>query len=97
MLQPKHTKYRKAFKGRIHGQAKGGFTLNFGSYGLKALEPEPRHRAPDRGRPPRAHPRDEARRQGLDPRLPGRAGVEEADRSPHGHGQGRARILGRAA
>ena len=39
MLQPKRTKYRKAFKGRIHGVAKGGFTLNFGSHGLKALEP----------------------------------------------------------
>ena len=40
MLQPKKTKYRKAFKGRIHGLAKGGFTLNFGSYGLKSVEPE---------------------------------------------------------
>lgn len=40
MLQPKRTKYRKAHKGRIHGNAKGGFTLNFGSYGLKAVEPE---------------------------------------------------------
>ncbi|MEM6535244.1 MAG: 50S ribosomal protein L16 [Pseudomonadota bacterium] len=40
MLQPKRTKYRKAFKGRIKGKAKGGFTLNFGSFGLKALEPE---------------------------------------------------------
>ena len=40
MLQPKKTKYRKAFKGRIKGDAKGGTTLNFGSYGLKALEPE---------------------------------------------------------
>ena len=40
MLQPKKTKYRKAFKGRIHGNAKGGTVLNFGSYGLKALEPE---------------------------------------------------------
>jgi len=40
MLQPKKTKYRKAFKGRIHGSAKGGFSLNFGSYGLKTLEPE---------------------------------------------------------
>src|ERR1700710_2494728 len=40
MLQPKKTKYRKAFKGRIHGAAKGGFTLNFGSYGLKSVEPE---------------------------------------------------------
>ena len=40
MLSPKRTKYRKAHKGRIHGKAKGGFTLNFGSYGLKAMEPE---------------------------------------------------------
>ena len=40
MLQPKKTKFRKAHKGRIHGNAKGGTQLNFGSYGLKALEPE---------------------------------------------------------
>lgn len=40
MLQPKRTKFRKQHKGRIHGNAKGGFSLNFGSYGLKALEPE---------------------------------------------------------
>ena len=40
MLQPKRTKYRKAHKGRIHGVAKGGFALNFGHFGLKALEPE---------------------------------------------------------
>ena len=39
MLQPKRTKYRKAHKGRVHGNAKGGFTLNFGAFGLKALEP----------------------------------------------------------
>jgi large subunit ribosomal protein L16 len=40
MLQPKRTRFRKAFKGRIHGEAKGGFELNFGQFGLKALEPE---------------------------------------------------------
>lgn len=40
MLSPKRTKYRKAHKGRIHGNAKGGFTLNFGAYGLKATSPE---------------------------------------------------------
>ena len=40
MLSPTKTKYRKAFKGRIHGSAKGGFSLNFGSYGLKTMEPE---------------------------------------------------------
>jgi large subunit ribosomal protein L16 len=40
MLQPKRTTYRKQFKGRIHGQATSAATLTFGSYGLKALEPE---------------------------------------------------------
>ncbi|WP_181701958.1 50S ribosomal protein L16 [Chthonobacter albigriseus] len=40
MLQPKRTKFRKAFKGRIHGVAKGGTDLNFGAFGLKAVEPE---------------------------------------------------------
>lgn len=40
MMQPKRTKFRKQFKGRIHGAAKGGTTLNFGSFGLKAQEPE---------------------------------------------------------
>ena len=40
MLQPKRTKFRKAHKGRLHGNAKGGTSLNFGSHGLKAVEPE---------------------------------------------------------
>lgn len=40
MLSPKRTKFRKAHKGRIHGKAKGGYELNFGAYGLKALQPE---------------------------------------------------------
>ena len=40
MRQPKRTKYRKAFKGRIKGTAKGGSSIAFGSFGLKALEPE---------------------------------------------------------
>jgi len=40
MMSPKKTKYRKQFKGRIHGVAKGGFALNFGSHGLKSMEPE---------------------------------------------------------
>ncbi|HUN51727.1 MAG TPA: 50S ribosomal protein L16 [Candidatus Sulfotelmatobacter sp.] len=39
MLQPTRTKFRKAHKGRVHGVAKGGTTLNFGSFGLKAMEP----------------------------------------------------------
>ena len=40
MLSPKRTKFRKQHKGRIHGVAKGGSELNFGSHGLKAMEPE---------------------------------------------------------
>ncbi|WP_413852388.1 50S ribosomal protein L16 [Albidovulum sp.] len=40
MLQPKRTQFRKQFKGRIHGEAKGGFNLDFGGFGLKATEPE---------------------------------------------------------
>src|SRR4029453_1670013 len=40
MLQPSRTKFRKAHKGRIHGNAKGGTDLNFGAFGLKAMEPE---------------------------------------------------------
>jgi large subunit ribosomal protein L16 len=39
MLQPKKTKFRKAHKGRIHGNAKGGTALHFGAYGLKATQP----------------------------------------------------------
>ena len=40
MLQPKRTKFRKQFKGRIHGAAKGGTNLDFGAFGLKAMEPD---------------------------------------------------------
>src|ERR1700689_2065177 len=40
MLQPKKTRFRKAFKGRIRGVSKAGFELNFGQFGLKAMEPE---------------------------------------------------------
>ena len=40
MMQPKKTRFRRAFKGRIRGEAKAGFTLNFGSHGLKAIEPD---------------------------------------------------------
>ena len=40
MLQPKRTKFRKQFKGRIKGDAKGDSDLNFGTFGLKATQPE---------------------------------------------------------
>ncbi len=39
MLSPKRTKFRKAHKGRVHGLAKGGTALNFGAFGLKAMQP----------------------------------------------------------
>jgi large subunit ribosomal protein L16 len=39
MMQPKKTKFRRAHKGRIKGNTKGGSALNFGQFGLKALEP----------------------------------------------------------
>ena len=40
MLQPTRTKYRKAHKGRIHGKASRATLMNYGAFGLKALEPE---------------------------------------------------------
>ncbi|MCL2538577.1 MAG: 50S ribosomal protein L16 [Alphaproteobacteria bacterium] len=40
MLLPKKTKFKKQHKGRIHGNAKGGSELSFGSFGLKAMSPE---------------------------------------------------------
>jgi len=39
MLAPKRTKFRKQQKGRLHGLASSGTSLNFGSYGLKAITP----------------------------------------------------------
>jgi len=39
MLAPKRSKHRKAHKGRVHGLAKGGTTLNFGAFGMKAVDP----------------------------------------------------------
>ena len=70
MLQPKRTKFRKQFKGRIHGEAKGGFDLNFGAYGLKAVEPERvtarQIEAARRG----VDPSHEASGPGVDPDLP---------------------------
>ncbi len=96
MLSPKRTKFRKAHKGRIHGLAKGGTTLNFGAFGLKALEPE------------RVTARQiEAARRAIT-RAMKRAGrvwirifpdvpvSHEAGRGPHGLRQGRARVLGGA-
>ena len=95
MLSPKRTKYRKQHKGRIHGMSKGGTALNFGTFGLKALEPEritarqieSARRAITRAMK-RAGPR-------VDPYFPGCAGFDQAGRSPHGFRQGLAGVLGR--
>ena len=97
MLQPIRTKFRKAFKGRIHGVATSGATLAFGQYGLKALEPE-RVTARQIEAARRALTRFMKRSGRVWIRVfPGRAGVEEADRSPHGQRQGHAGSLGGAA
>ena len=40
MFAPQRTKFRKQFKGRIHGNSKSNFTLTYGSFGLKAMQPE---------------------------------------------------------
>ncbi len=73
MLQPKKTKYRKAFKGRIKGNARGGTDLNFGflwpqGYGTRAY-----HGSADRSGSPRDHPSHQASGTFVDPDLPGRA------------------------
>ena len=84
MLQPKKTKFRKQFKGRIKGVAKGGMDLNFGQYGLKALEPE-RVTARQIEAARRAITRFMKRQGRVWIRIfPGCPGFKEADRSPHG-------------
>ena len=73
---------------------KSGTTLAYGEVGLKAMEPERLIGAPDRSRAPRHRASYEACRPHVASHLPGRAGVEEAGRSPHGLWQGFARALG---
>jgi len=38
MLMPKRVKYRKSQRGRLKGKAKAATTVDFGQYGLQALE-----------------------------------------------------------
>ena len=75
MLQPKRTKFRKRSRAASTAWRKGGTELNFGAYGMKALEPGRVTARADRGGAPRHHPPPQARRPRLDPHLPGRAGV----------------------
>jgi hypothetical protein len=97
MLQPKKTKFRKAFKGRINGDAKGGFDSELRRLWAEGHGAGAHHRPPDRGGSPRDHPPHEASGPRVDPRVPGRAGVEEACRSPSWvRARVRAGILGGA-
>ncbi len=95
MLMPKKVKFRKSSAGRMRGKAeRGGDPL------VRRVRPAgPRavlaDRPPDRGRPHHHHPLHEAARQALDPDLPLEARDQEADRGPHGQGQGRPGVLGR--
>jgi large subunit ribosomal protein L16 len=88
MLMPSKVKYRKQQRGRMRGKAYRGGTLAFGDMGLQVLEPGLDHRPPDRGRPHRDDPRRQARRQDLDPDLPGQAVHEEAAETRMGKGKG---------
>ena len=94
MLQPKRTKYRKAHKGRIHGPAKGGTSLNFGAFGLKAMEPE-RITARQIEAARRAITRAMKRTGRVWIRIfPDVPVTHQAGRGAHGLRQGRAGILG---
>ena len=84
MLQPKRTKFRKAHKGRIHGNAKGGTSLTFGSYGLKATSPErvTARQIEAARRVITRHMKRAGRVWIL--HFPGCAGLQETDRGSHG-------------
>ena len=95
MLMPKKVKFRKQQRGRHGGQGRRGGTPR-----LRRLRPARRSERgwvtarADRGRPHRDHPLHQARRQDLDPHVPGQADHQEAAGDPHGQGQGRSRGLG---
>ena len=78
MLMPKKVKYRKQQRGRMTGKAWRGSSLAFGDYGLKAMRVRLDHGPPDRSGARRDDAFDQARRQGLDPVVPGQADHQEA-------------------
>jgi large subunit ribosomal protein L16 len=88
MLQPKRTKFRKQFKGRIHGDRQGRHQPGFRRLRTEGDGAEPRDRARDRGGAPRDHPRDEAPGPSLDPCLPGPAGHRKPTEVRMGKGKG---------
>ena len=94
MLMPRKVAHRKHHRGRTNGLTKGGSGLNFGEYGIQALEPgwlTARQIEAARIAMTRCH---QAWWQGLDQRVPGQAGHEEAGRDPHGFRQGQPGVLG---
>ena len=95
MLMPKRVKYRKQQRGRMNGKAYRGSSVAFGEFGLQALEPAwVTNRQIEAARVAITRS-DQARRQDVDPGVPGQAGHEEAGRDPNGKGQGRSGVLGR--
>ena len=94
MLMPKRVKFRKAQRGRMRGKATRGERVNFGDFGLKALEPgwiTQRQIEAARVTLTRMMKREGT---DLDPHLPGQAGDEEAGRDPYGKREGCAGVLG---
>ena len=79
MLQPVRTKYRKAFKGRIHGKASRAISLNYGQYGLKALQPD--RVIGSKSSPNKIH---EKNWKSLDKNFPEYTGLQKTNRSPYG-------------
>ena len=94
MLMPKRVKHRKQMRGRMRGNAKGGTHRRLRRVRPQGDRARLGHQPPDRGRPCRDDPQDQARRQGLDQRLPRQALHEEARRDPDGLGQGEPGGLG---
>ncbi len=95
MLMPKRVKHRKQMRGRMRGNAKGGTHRRLRRVRAEVARARLDHQPPDRGRPYRDDPQDQAWRQGLDQRLPRQALHEEARRDANGLGQGQPGGLGR--
>ena len=94
MLSPKRVKHRKVQRGRVHGNAHVGDTIAFGEFGLVCMEPEwLTNRQIEAGAS--RSTAYQARREAVDPHIPGQALHQEAGRDSHGQGQGQSRVLGR--
>jgi large subunit ribosomal protein L16 len=88
MLLPKKTKYRKYQRGRRRGTAKGQTAVQFGDYGLKALEDGWLTNRQIEAARICHDAQDQARRQSLDQRVPGQAVTPEAGETRMGSGKG---------